>query len=172
MTYVAVLLLFVLFAGVAMTVNEGLWSNTVTLLCTLLGGLLAWHWGPVLGEFVIEQTKPSVENEWAFWFATVWGVFFLAVTLLRVIADRSSRVRMRFIRPLDMAGGILMGLFVAVMFSSFAAYALFIPIRAGVWKTEDAAPWAQQTIQKLASPMYSAGRAFYGDEFPVLTPGS
>lgn len=172
MTYVAILLLFVLFAGIAMTVNEGLWSNTVTLLCVILGSLLAWHWGPVLGGFVIDQAKPSPENEWAFWFASIWGVYFLAVTLLRIIADRSSRVRMRFIRPLDMAGGILIGLVVAVMFSSFAAYAVFIPVQAGVWKTEDAAPWAKQTIQKLAGPIYSAGKAFYGEEFPELTPGS
>lgn len=169
MTYVAILLLFTLFAGIAMTVNEGLWSNAVTLLCVLLGGLLAWHWGPVLGEFVIEQAKPSPENEWAFWFASIWGVYFLAVTVLRIIADRSSRVRMRFIRPLDMAGGILMGLVVAVMFSSFAAYALYIPIRAGVWKIEDGAPWAQQTISTLARPMYSAGKATYGENFPDLS---
>jgi hypothetical protein len=169
MTYVAILLLFLLFAGIAMTVNEGLWSNTVTLLCTLFGGLLAWHWGPMLGGFVVDQAKPSVENEWAFWFASVWGTFFLVVTVLRVIADRSSRVRMRFFRPLDMAGGIVVGLFVALMLSSFAAYALYIPIRAGVWKIEDGAPWAQQTISTLARPMYSAGRSFYGDEFPDLS---
>ena len=168
MTYVAILLLFVLFAGIAMTVNEGLWSNTVTLLCVILGGLLAWHWGPVLGRFVIEQAEPSSENEWAFWFASIWGVYFLAVTILRIIADRSSRVRMRFIRPLDMAGGILVGLMVAVMFSSFAAYALYIPIKAGVWKVEDGAPWAQQTILTMARPMFSAGKAAYGESFPNL----
>jgi hypothetical protein len=168
MTYVAILLLFVLFAGIAMTVNEGLWSNTVTLLCVTLGGLLAWHWGPVLGRLVIEQAEPSSENEWAFWFASIWGVYFLVVTVLRIIADRSSRVRMRFIRPLDMAGGIVIGLAVAVMFSSFAAYALYIPIKAGVWKVEDGAPWAQQTISTLARPIVSVGKATYGEAFPDL----
>ncbi len=82
MNYLAIVLLFVFFAGIAMTVNEGLWSNTVSLLCVLFASMSAWYWGPMLGRFVIEQAEPSAANEWAFWFASIWGVFFLTVTIL------------------------------------------------------------------------------------------
>ncbi|RIK74313.1 MAG: hypothetical protein DCC67_16725 [Planctomycetota bacterium] len=168
MNYLAIILLFVFFAGVAMTVNEGLWSNTVSLFCVMFASMLAWYWGPTLGAFVVEQAEPSAQNEWAFWFASVWGAFFLAVTILRIVADRSSRVRMRIIRPLDLAGGVLVGLLLAVMFTSFAAYSLFLPFRARVWKTEEGAGWAQTTVSTFAAPMYTAGRAFLGEDFPDL----
>ena len=88
MNYLAIVLLFVFFAGIAMTVNEGLWSNTVSLFCILFASMLAWYWGPTLGAYVVEQAEPSAANEWAFWFASVWGVFFFSVTILRIIADR------------------------------------------------------------------------------------
>jgi len=166
MLYLTILLIFVFFAGIAMTVNEGLWSNTISLFCILFAALLAWDWGRVLGGFVIEQVEPSAQNTWAFWFASIWGVFFLSITILRVIADRSSRVRMRFIMPLDRAGGLLMGLGVAVMFTSFTAYSLYIPFKAGVWKFNEGAAWQQQIISTATRPIFGAGKAVYGDDFP------
>ena len=168
MTYLGVLVLFVFFASLAMTVNEGLWNNTISLLCIILGSLIAWHWGLVLGEFAIAQVQPAAEYEWALWFASLWGVFFFSTTLLRVIADRSSRVRMKFIRPIDMGGGILLSLVIATLFSSFAAYSLYIPFKANVWKVEDGASWAQSAVSTLAGPMYSIGKAFHGEGFPDL----
>jgi hypothetical protein len=168
MNYLAILVLFVFFAGLAMTVNEGLWSNSISFVCIVLAGLIAWHWGLVLGEFAIEQVEPAAEYEWALWFASLWGVFFFSVSILRVIADRTSRVRMKFIRPVEIAGGLLFSLCIALMFSSFAAYSLYIPFKAGVWRPEDGAGWAQQTVSTLARPMYSVGRAFHQDGFPAL----
>jgi hypothetical protein len=168
MTYLGVLVLFVFFASLAMTINEGLWSNMISLVCIILGSLIAWHWGLALGEFAIAQVEPAAEYEWALWFASLWGVFFFSATLLRVIADRSSRIRMKFIRPVDMGGGILLSLAIATLFSSFTAYSLYIPFQAGVWKTESGASWAQSSISTLARPMYSIGKAFHGVGFPDL----
>lgn len=168
MTYLGVLVLFVFFAGLAMTVNEGLWSNVVSLFCILIGALIAWHWGLVLGEFAIGQVDPAPEYEWALWFTSLWGVFFFATTLLRIIADRSSRIRMKFPPPVDIAGGILMALVIATVFSSFAAYSLYIPVRAGVWKREDGAGWAISSIETLAGPVYTIGKAFHQEGFPLL----
>ena len=168
MPYLAVLIYFIFFAGIAMTVNEGLWSNAISLFCVTFAGLLAWYWGPVLGGFVVDQAKPSEANEWAFWFASIWGIFFFAVMLLRVGTDRMSPVRMKFIKPVDMAGGLLLGLGVAVMFTSFAAYSLYIPFKASVWKVQEAAGWQQQTFTSAAAPMYGAIKAFYGEDVPDI----
>jgi uncharacterized membrane protein required for colicin V production len=171
MLWLAVLMLCVFFAGIAMTVNEGLWSNTISLFSILIASLLAWDWGRVLGSYVIEQVQPSSQNEWAFWFASVWGVFFFSVMLVRILADRISRVRMKFIPQLDRAAGVLMGVVVAWCFAGFASYSLLIPLQARVWKLEEASGWQQQVIANLARPVYTAGKAVYGDDFPELTGG-
>ncbi len=41
MLYLAVLMFAVFFAGFAMTVNEGLWSNAITLFCVVLAAMIA-----------------------------------------------------------------------------------------------------------------------------------
>ena len=75
---------------------------------------------------------------------------------------------MRFVPPLDLAGGLLVGLCVAVLFTSFAAYSLYLPFKAGVWKPQDGAGWAQQVVVQFAGPMYSSGKAFLQEDFPDL----
>jgi hypothetical protein len=113
---------------------------------------------------VVAQAEPADENAWAFIFASVWGIFVLAVTLLRIAADRSSRVRMKFIRPLELAAGPIIGLVVALMFVSFAACTLLIPINAGQWKEADASDWQKNALTQLMSPFNTAANGFYADE--------
>ena len=164
MLYLAVLMLAVFFAGFAMTVNEGLWSNAITLFCVVLAGMIAVPGGLALAGYVVEQAKPSPEYEWAFEFGCIWGVFFFAVNVLRLTTDKASKVRMKFFKPLDAGGGILLGLMVALMLTSFSAMTLFIPCAAGVWKTADAAPWQSSVIANFAQPMSAAVTAFHGSE--------
>ena len=73
MLYLAILLMFVFFAGVAMTIGEGLWSNTILLFLVIICGLLAFVGGVPLAGFVIEQAEPSNEYVWHFVMACVWG---------------------------------------------------------------------------------------------------
>ena len=164
MLYLAVLMFAVFFAGFAMTVNEGMWNNAITLFRVVLAAMIAVPGGLALTGFVLEQAKPSPENEWAFKFACIWGIFFFAVMVLRLITDRTSKVRMKFFKPLDAGGGILLGLVVAWMLTSFSALTLFMPFAAGVWNTAEAAPWQTKTIQTFATPISSAVKAFHGDD--------
>ena len=164
MMYLAILMYAIFFAGFAMTVNEGLWNNAITLFCVILAAMIAVPGGLILASYVLEQATPSPENAWAFKFASIWGVFFAAVMILRLATDRISRVRMKFIKPLDAGGGILLGLVVALMLTSFASLTLYMPFSAGVWKTAEAAPWQTQTLQMFASPMSLAITAFHGPE--------
>jgi hypothetical protein len=168
MLYLAILMYALAFAGVAMTVNEGLWSNTISLFCIILGTLIAVTWGFDLGAAIIDAAEPSAENAWAFNFAAIWGLFAFSVTLLRVITDRLSRVRMRFVKPLDQFGGILMGFGVATMYASFVAITLFIPFNAQVWKTAEAPAWQQQTIARFAAPTNALTTNLLGVEFSDL----
>lgn len=167
MLYLIIMLVFALFAGIAMTVGEGIWSNAISLLCILLAGVIAVPWGLTLGDYVVAQMEPSEENSWAFVFASVWGVYFLAVTVLRVGADRASRVRLKFIRPLETAGGPVIGIFVAIMFVSFAACTLWIPITAGQWRQADASEGQKNALATMMNPFRVALKSAYNGQISV-----
>jgi hypothetical protein len=170
MGLLTLLLSFVFFAGVSMTVNEGLWNNTITAFIIIVAALIAIPWGYVMGGVILVFAQPSEENAWAFIFAGVWGVFALSATIMRLIADRLSRVRLRFVPQLDKIGGVLMGLVVATLFNSFLAVTLvLLPLEAGVWKVEDGSPTQQKAMSRAAAPIYTALTKFYGGEFSELT---
>jgi len=165
MLYVTIMLIFVFFAGMAMTINEGLWSNTVLLLCIILGGLFAIVGGIPLGLYVIDQADVANENVWHFIFAGVWGVFIVSVTIMRVLVERSSRTRVKFVPPLERAAGPLMGLFVAVMFTSFAAYTIErIPFNAGEWPIAEAADWQKTVFTYGRAPFHNVVKRFAESE--------
>jgi hypothetical protein len=153
MPYLCVLIYFVFFAGVAMTIAEGLWSNAIALMAILICGPLAIAAGYPLGLFIQEKMDKPVEQTWFFIFGGVWLVFFFSIMVFRVFADRvSSRVRMKFVPPLETATGPLMGLGVAVMFASFLTFTLAtIPIEAGEWKLP-ADGWQRTTIVEGSKP--------------------
>lgn len=165
MLYVTIVLIFVFFAGMAMTINEGLWSNTVLLLCIILGGLFAIFGGIPLGLFIIDQADVANENIWHCIFAGVWGVFIVSVTIMRVLFEKSSRTRVKFVPPLERAAGPLMGLFVAVMFTSFAAYTIErIPFKAGEWPIAEAADWQKTVFTYARAPFHNVVKQFAESE--------
>lgn len=144
---------FLFFACVAMTINEGLWNNAITLFSNLLAGVLAIFMGVPVGTYLAEVSGKGAENAWYFVFAGVWVIFAISALIIRLVADRSSRVKMRFIGPIDKAAGPLMGLLVSVMFTSFATYTLDrIPIQAGQWKYADASGWQKSVFQYGRAP--------------------
>lgn len=161
MPYLAILICALLFAGVAMTVNEGLWNNAISLFCVMLGGLLGVFVGVPVGNMIAEQAGATTENLWFFVFAGVWGLFALSVLLMRLIMDRTSRTRMKFIPLLDKFGGPIVGILVAVMFASFAAYTIDrIPIKAGAWSYSEAADWQKSVFKYTRAPFYNVVHAF------------
>ena len=165
MTYLCVLIIFVFFAGLAMTVNEGLWSNSISVMLIMLSGVLAILLGPPLGLMGQDKLAKGPEFTWYFTFAGVWLVFFVTMMILRVLADRLSRVRMRFVPPLEMVAGPLMGLLVGTMFASFLTFTLAThPVKAGEWKLE-AGTWQETLMTKGSTPFYSVLHSMTGKEF-------
>ncbi len=140
MIYLLVLLGFLFFAAVAMTINEGFWNNTISLLYLLISGIVGAVAGAPLGVLILEKAGQADENAWYFVFAGMWAAFSLSLLVLKILADQASRTRVRFIPLVDKIGGILMGLMVAVMLTSFAAFTLWhAPIKAGQsdWNKDD-----------------------------------
>ena len=56
MLYLTVLLVFLCFAAIAMTVNEGLWNNTIKLFNIIFAGLLGIVVGIPAGMFAFVQS--------------------------------------------------------------------------------------------------------------------
>jgi len=160
MLLLLVLLAAVLFAGIAMTIGEGLWSNTVALLLILLSGMIAQYNGRVLGAWGFQQVGSDDSFAWYFDFAGIWGVFSASLAIFRVYADTVSRTRMRFLPVIEKIGGPLMGIFVAVMFTSFATCTLLIPVGAGQWNLPEASESQQSTFLYMTSPFTTVVKRF------------
>lgn len=164
MLYLCILIFFVFFAGVAMTVQEGLWSNAISLMSMMVCGPLAIAVGYPVGFMLQDKLQAAPEQSWYFVFGGVWLVFFLSIMVMRLLADRiSSRTRVKFIPPLEKAGGPLLGLVVAGLFASFLAFTLYtIPIAAGEWKIAEASDWQKTTFQSGSAPFYAVVRSMAG----------
>jgi hypothetical protein len=160
MLYLAILICAVLFAGVAMTVAEGLWNNAINLICIVLGGLFGMFIGVPVGTMIAEQADAGTENLWYFVFAGVWGVFALSVLIMRVLVEKASRVKMRFLGPVDKFGGPLVGIMVAIMFASFAAFTIDrIPMQAGAWKYSDGEGFPKTVFKWVRAPFWNLTNA-------------
>lgn len=159
------LLVFLFFAGVAMTVGEGLWSNTISLLCIMISGLAGAITGAPLGMMALEQTGQDDSYAWYYVFACTWGVFALTLVVLRILTDKISGTRVRFLPVVDKIGGILMGLAVAMMLTSFAGFALLYgPVKAGQSEWNQAEVSRVDAMKKAAQPFYTALKYFAEEE--------
>ena len=95
----------------------------------------------------------------------------MTILVVRLIADRASRVRMKFVPPLERIAGPVMGLVLAVMFTSFVACTLLmIPIAHGEWDFNEAAGWQQTTFLQVSSPFATIAKKYAqqeGVELPI-----
>jgi len=161
MLLLLVLLGFLFFAALAMCINEGLWSNTILLLCIFLSGLAASVAGVSLGVMVFEKAGQEESFAWYYVFVGLWGVFSLTLLIMRTLVDKASKVRIRFLPVVDKIGGMLMGLAVAVMLTSFAAFTLMNgPVKAGVGKWNEANQSRISAFEKVASPFFTVSKKF------------
>ncbi len=161
MLYITVMLAFLFFASMAMTVNEGLWNNAIKLFNIILAGLLGIFAGIPLGVWLFDKSGKSEEFSWYFVLAGIWGVFAISVLVFGLATKSASGIRMRFIPLLDKIAGPLMGLMVAVMLTSFTAYTLErVPIQAGEWSLSDASEWQVSTLKYARAPFHNVVKSF------------
>jgi len=161
MLLLLVLLGFLFFAAVAMCINEGLWNNTILLFCILISGLAASIGGVPLGVMILEKTGQADANAWYYIFVGLWSVFSLTLLVLRLVVDKASGIRVRFLPVVDKIAGPLMGLFVAVMLTSFAAFTLMNgPVKAGVGQWNEASASRISAFEKVVGPFFTVTKKF------------
>lgn len=122
MALVLSLLLLVLFIGVfASTFNEGLWSNALTLFNMITAALLAMNFfEPVARLF--DKQMPSGTNYWDI--IALWLIFFLSFGAMRTATDFASRIRVRFFKPVDVAGSVFFSLWIGCVTVCFTMASL------------------------------------------------
>lgn len=108
----------VLFASVAMTVREGLWSNTLTLVNVIFSGLVAFGFYMPLVVYLDESVTDGQHTYWLD-FAVLWALFCVAMVICRSLTAAFSKTRMRFKYPIDDVGGPLVGFIAAFVLASF-----------------------------------------------------
>ncbi len=114
-------LTIILFVCVAMLVREGLWSNAITLFNAIFAGLLATSlWEPVAGW--LDDQFPRGTYVWDF--VALWVVFCASAALLRALTDLVSRTRVRFKKPVEWTGGIILALAVGWVMVCFVSMTL------------------------------------------------
>src|SRR4029079_580963 len=103
-----IFLLIVLFAGTAMTVREGLWSNTLTLISIIISGLVAFGF---YSKLVIYLDEDMTNGQHTYWlhFAIVWALYCVTMIIVRTLFAAASKTRMRFKHPIDPIGGPIVG---------------------------------------------------------------
>lgn len=107
----------VIFAGLAMTVREGLWSNTLTLISILISGLVAFGFYSPLVVYFDEMT----DGRHTYWldFAIIWALYCATMVIVRTLFAAASKTRMRFKHPIDPVGGPIVGFLAAWVLAGF-----------------------------------------------------
>jgi hypothetical protein len=117
----SVCLVIVFLVCVLMSLASGLWGNLLMAFNVLLAALIATNYFEPFAGWLDDQMKSYT----FFWdFLAMWGIFALSVVLLRAITDTLSRVKVRFKKPIEMAGGLLCGAVVGWLMVCFTLFSL------------------------------------------------
>jgi hypothetical protein len=114
----------VIFAALAMTVREGLWSNMLILINITLSGLVAFAFYMPLVIWLDEMS----DGEHTYWldFAVIWALYAATFVIFRTITTAASKTRMRFKHPIDPIGGPLVGFISAWVLAAFTLATLHL----------------------------------------------
>jgi uncharacterized membrane protein required for colicin V production len=117
--------LVVIFAGLAMTVREGLWSNAITLISIIVAGLVAFGF---YSPLVIYLNESLTDGQHTYWldYAVIWALYAATIVICRVCTAAASKTRMRFKHPIDSVGGPLVGLIAAWVLAAFTLATLHV----------------------------------------------
>lgn len=122
LTFLLPVLLCVLFAGVfASVMNEGLWSNAITLFNVVTAALLAMNFFEPLADW-FEANLPS--GAYLFDIIALWLIFAVSFGVMRTMTDFTSRVRVRFKKPVDVAGSLFFAAWIGWVTVCFAVTTL------------------------------------------------
>jgi len=108
----------VIFAGLAMTVREGVWSNTLTLISIIVSGLVAFGFYSPIVAYLDEEATSGQHTYWLD-FAIIWALYAATMVILRSLLAAASKTKLRFKHPIDPVGGPIIGFIAAWVLAAF-----------------------------------------------------
>ena len=118
-----VFLIFVFFICLAMIFSEGLWSATISLINVITAAMLATNFFEPVATFLTNQATGLT----FFWdFVAVWAVFIISLVVMQLITGFLSRYRVRFKKPVDIAGGVFCAAWIGWIMMQFTLFTLHV----------------------------------------------
>jgi uncharacterized membrane protein required for colicin V production len=118
---ITVLMLAILFACVAMLYNEGMWSNSIRLINVITAALLAMNFFEPAADW-LEDQAPGYSYFWDF--VAIWGLFIIFSLIFRLITDRLSQVKVKFLKITDQIGSGVLALWIGWVMVGFTLMSL------------------------------------------------
>jgi hypothetical protein len=120
--WLTLILFAIMFGSLASMLAGGLWGNVLIFINAVTAALLATNYWEPLANWLNAKS-----NTYTFlWdFMAQWGIFVLAMVVFRALTDVLSKVKVRFKKPVELAGGIFFALltgWVLVCFTTFTLH--------------------------------------------------
>jgi hypothetical protein len=114
-------LVIVFAACVGFLYNEGMWGNFINLVNVTMAGLLAMNFFEPVAKLA-----DSYVSSCTFFldFLSLWGLFAVFIIIFRLLTDRISRTKVRFLKLADQIGSPLMAAMVGIVMVNFTAMTL------------------------------------------------
>ena len=119
-----VLCLLILGACFGFLSRDGLWNNALVLVNVVFAGLLAMNFYEWLANWMTNFSEDVHSYVSFFDFLALWACFVLFMAVFRAATDAVSRVRVRFLKIVDLYGGIVLSLCVGWVMVGFTLVSL------------------------------------------------
>jgi uncharacterized membrane protein required for colicin V production len=118
---VTILMVVILFACAAMLYAEGMWSNAIRLINVIMAALLAMNFfEPVAGWL----ERQSMSYTYFCDFVSLWGLFIIFSIIFRILTDRISVVKVKFLKMADQIGSGILALWIGWVMVCFTMVSL------------------------------------------------
>jgi len=106
--------------------GEGIWGNCVLLVNIITSALLAINFLEPVTVWVVGFGEWFASMAYYWYFVVLWGLFAVSMIVLRVITDRVSRVKVRFLAIADRVGSIVLSLIIGWVMMGFTLMSLHL----------------------------------------------
>ncbi|MCC6124432.1 MAG: CvpA family protein [Pirellulales bacterium] len=106
---ITIILCVILLACVASLFNDGLWSNAVRLINVIFAALLSMNFfEPLAGA--LDKWNTTYTFVWDF--LALWSLFVVFSIVLKLLTDKISQVKVKFLKIVDQIGGLVFSVWI------------------------------------------------------------
>jgi len=144
----SILILFFILVTAALWFT-GVWGSLLSLINILLSGMIASAFFEPLATRIESMNDSAGQYTYLLDFVCLWLIFFLSASMIRMLTDSFSAIRLKFDIVTEMVGRSLISLTAAWFFICFASFTLWtapLPIPEGGFKVEGRSPMAPDAV--------------------------